>query len=66
MLDMSRRLSCQAAKRLKLGIQKIERKGFELETEENMSGLDCESCGCKVHLEYRNKIVKLASGKRIG
>ena len=31
-----------------------------------MSGLDCESCGCKVHLEYRNKIVKLASGKRIG
>lgn len=51
---------------MKLGIQKIERKGFELETEENMSGLDCESCGCKVHLEYRNKIVKLASGKRIG
>lgn len=31
-----------------------------------MSGLDCESCGCKVHLEYRNKIVKLSSGKKIG
>lgn len=31
-----------------------------------MSGLDCESCGCKIHLEYRDKTVKLASGKKIG
>ena len=31
-----------------------------------MSGLDCESCGCKIHLEYRDKIVKLTSGKKIG
>ncbi len=31
-----------------------------------MSGLVCESCGCKLHLEYKDKIIKLASGKRIG
>ncbi len=31
-----------------------------------MLGLNCESCGCKVHLEYGNKIVKLTSGKKIG
>lgn len=31
-----------------------------------MSGLDCESCGGKLHLEYRNKKVKLKSGKKIG
>lgn len=30
-----------------------------------MSGLVCESCGCKLHLEYKDKIIKLASGKRI-
>lgn len=31
-----------------------------------MSGLDCESCGFKLHLEYCNKTIKLKSGKRIG
>lgn len=31
-----------------------------------MSGLDCETCGCKLHLEYRNKIVRLKSGREIG
>lgn len=31
-----------------------------------MSGLVCESCGCKLHLEHKDKIIKLTSGKRIG
>lgn len=31
-----------------------------------MSGLDCESCGFKLHLEYCNKTIKLKSGNRIG
>lgn len=40
--------------------EKLDRRKY------NMSGLDCESCGCKIHLEYRDKIVKLKSGKKIG
>lgn len=31
-----------------------------------MSNLDCNSCGGKLHLEYRNEIVTINSGKRIG
>ncbi|QLY78971.1 hypothetical protein [Clostridium intestinale] len=31
-----------------------------------MSGLDCDVCGCKLHLDYGNKIIKLQDNKKVG
>jgi len=31
-----------------------------------MSGLDCKSCEAKLHLEYRDKVISLKSGKQYG
>lgn len=30
-----------------------------------MSGLDCENCGCKLHLMHGDKFMKLESGEKI-